>query len=421
MPITITMPALSPTMTEGILAKWLVKEGDTVASGDVMAEIETDKATMEVEAIDEGTIARILVPEGAENVAVNQPIAILLEEGEDPAALDGFMPTDGAAQAAPAPSPPAAPPNAAPVAATTAPSPAPSAAPLPDGRIFVSPLAKRMAKQAGLDLASIEGSGPHGRIVKSDIEAALARPAKAAAEAPAAPAPAPPVTADYDEVPLNAMRKTIARRLGESKRTVPHFYLSIDCELDRMLALRKDLNGRSDAYRISVNDFVIRAAALTLRKHREVNSQWTDTAILRHNRVDVSVAVALDGGLITPVVRDADRKGLAEIAGEMKDLAARARAGKLGPEEYQGGTFSISNLGMFGIDEFVAVINPPQAAIRALGAGAARPVVKDGALAIATVMTATMSCDHRVFGGAEGAAFLATFKQMIEDPIIMLL
>jgi pyruvate dehydrogenase E2 component (dihydrolipoamide acetyltransferase) len=278
-----------------------------------------------------------------------------------------------------------------------------------------------MAKQAGLDLTSIAGSGPHGRIVKNDIDAALARPVPAAAKAPAAAVAAPPATADYEEVPHNAMRKTIARRLGESKRTVPHFYLSIDCELDRLTALRKDLNGRSDAYRISVNDFVIRAAALTLRKHPEVNSQWTDTAILRHKRIDVSVAVALDGGLITPVVRDADRKGLAEIAGEMKDLAARARAGKLMPEEYQGGTFSISNLGMFGIDEFVAVINPPQAAILALGAGAERPVVRDGALAIATVMTATMSCDHRVFGGAEGAAYLQTFKQLIEDPITMLL
>ncbi len=452
MPKTITMPALSPTMTEGTLASWSVKEGDTVAAGDVIAEIETDKATMEVEAVDEGRIARILVPAGSENVAVNTPIAILLEEDEDESALEGFVPAaaggggDSGKEAAE--TPPvmeAAPPAAAP-SAPSAPSVPASAQPVaaatqPTGgqRIFASPLARRMAEQAGLDLGTIKGSGPNGRIVKRDVEAVLAAgkaaPAAAAAPAPAeaAAAAAPavptvpatgeaaPLTDDYEEVPLNNMRRTIARRLSESKQTVPHFYLSVDVELDKLLALRKDLNGRSDDYRISVNDFIVRASALALRKNPDVNAQWTGTAILRHRKVDISVAVAIDGGLITPIVRDADRKGLAEIANETKDLAARAREGKLMPEEYQGGTFSISNLGMFGIDEFIAVINPPQAAILAVGQGGQKPVVRDGAVAVATVMTCTLSCDHRVFGGAEGAKFLQTFKGLIEDPVTMLL
>ncbi len=451
MPKTITMPALSPTMTEGTLASWSVKEGDTVAAGDVIAEIETDKATMEVEAVDEGRIARILVPAGSENVAVNTPIAILLEEDEDESALEGFTPAaagdggDSANEAAgtpPAATPPAVAPSAPPSPVPSAPAsahPVVAASQTTGGqRIFASPLARRMAEQAGLDLAAIRGSGPNGRIVKRDIEAALAAgkaapaaaapaPAEAvAATAPAAPTvpatgEAAPLTDDYEEVPLNNMRKTIARRLSESKQTVPHFYLSVDVELDKLLALRKDLNSRSDDYRISVNDFIVRASALALRKNPDVNAQWTGTAILRRRKVDISVAVAIEGGLITPIVRDADRKGLAEIANETKDLAARAREGKLMPEEYQGGTFSISNLGMFGIDEFIAVINPPQAAILAVGQGAQKPVVRDGAVAVATVMTCTLSCDHRVFGGAEGAKFLQTFKGLIEDPVTMLL
>jgi len=426
MPITVTMPALSPTMTEGTLARWLVKEGDTISAGDVIAEIETDKATMEVETIDDGRIGRLLIPEGTENVPVNEIIAVILEEDEDEAALASFAatPTNGGA-APPAPEAAAPAPEAKPaVAAAPAPAAVVSAA---GGRVFASPLARRMAEQAGLDVAALQGSGPNGRIVKRDVEAALsagvAAPAAApVARAPTPPAPSAPATADYEEIPLNAMRKTIARRLTESKQTVPHFYVSIDCTLDRLLDLRKDLNARSDAYKISVNDFIIRAAALALKRHPDINSQWAETAVLRHRRVDVAVAVALpNAGLITPVVRDADRKGLAEIANEMKDLAGRARDGKLMPEDYQGGTFSISNLGMFGIDEFVAVINPPQAAILAVGTGKQQPIVKDGAVAVATVMRATISADHRVFGGAEAAEFLDTFRQLIEDPLTMLL
>ncbi|ANK81032.1 MAG: pyruvate dehydrogenase complex dihydrolipoamide acetyltransferase [Rhizobiales bacterium NRL2] len=441
MPITITMPALSPTMEEGTLASWQVKAGDTVAAGDVLCEIETDKATMEVEAVDEGTIGKLLVEAGTEGVKVNAPIAILLEEGEDESALEGYEPEGGAAP------PPAETAEPEPEAPRPAKQPAGSVAddaraPAPKpasggggGRIFASPLAKRMAEQAGLDLAAIEGSGPKGRVVKRDIEAAVkagtgkkAAP-QAAATAAAAPAPKPlavagdypPATDDYEEIKLNSMRKTIARRLTESKQTIPHFYLTMDIELDRLLAMRKDLNGRSDAYRISVNDFIIRATALALHRHPEINAQFTGEAILQHRKVDVSVAVAIEGGLITPVIRDADRKGLVEIANQAKDLAGRARDGKLKPEEYQGGTCTVSNLGMFGIDQFVAVINPPQSTILAVGSGKQKPVVKDGALAVATVMTATLSCDHRVYGGAEGARFLETLKGFLEDPVTMLL
>ena len=441
MPITITMPALSPTMEEGTLASWQVKPGDVVSSGDVLCEIETDKATMEVEAVEEGTIGKLLVEAGTEGVKVNAPIAVLLEEGEDESALDGFEPKaagggsggDSAAEEAPEPEPEAEAkdePESAPKAASTSSS---------GSRVFASPLAKRMASQEGLDLSQIEGSGPKGRIVKRDVEAALesgtgrkqadapkteARsdaPAKSAASAPAAAKDYPPVTDDYEEIKLNSMRKTIARRLTESKQTVPHFYLTIDIELDSLLALRKDLNSRSDAYRISVNDFIVRASALALRRHPEINSQFTENVILQHRKVDVSVAVAIEGGLITPVVRNTDQKGLQQISAETKDLAGRAREGKLKPDEFAGGTFTISNLGMFGIDQFVAVINPPQAAILAVGSGTQKPVVKDGALAVATVMTATLSADHRVFGGAEGAAFLETLKGLLEDPRTMLL
>ncbi len=428
MPITITMPALSPTMTEGKLANWQAKEGDSVASGDVLAEIETDKATMEVEAVDEGTLGKILVPGGTENVAVNTPIAILLEEGEDASALDGYEAEGGAAPAdTPAPT---AEEKGGDLAPKAAPAPSQNTKAEPEklgDRIFASPLARRIAKDAGLDLGSISGSGPHGRIVKTDVEEAIASGgAKAAAPEKAATAPAPqaatpPPEGNYEEIPLTSMRKTIARRLSEAKQTIPHFYLTIECELDNLLAMRKELNARSDDYKISVNDFIIRASALALKKVPTANACWGGDKILQYKDFDVSVAVAIDGGLITPVVRNADQKGLAVISNEMKELAGRAKEGKLMPEEYQGGCFSISNLGMFGIKEFSAVINPPQAAILAIGAGEMRPVVKDGALAMANMMSVTLSCDHRVIDGALGAVLLKHFKGYIEEPLTMML
>jgi pyruvate dehydrogenase E2 component (dihydrolipoamide acetyltransferase) len=444
MPINILMPALSPTMTEGTLAKWHVKEGDEVTSGDVIAEIETDKATMEVEAVDEGTVGKLLVTEGAEGVPVNQVIAVLLEEGEDAAAIDTSAaavppPKADEAAAAAAPEPAAAPaPKAAPTPEAAQPSAAPAAAPSPrvnGERVFASPLARRMAAQAGLDIARIDGSGPHGRVVKRDIEAALA--GGLPAEAAAAPAPAAPVsagpgakqTADllgmaYRLEPASKMRKTIARRLTEAKQTVPHFYLTVDCQIDALLDLRKQLNARgaeTGDYKLSVNDFVIRAVALALRQVPAANASWDEEGLLYYEKADVSVAVATPNGLITPVMRDAGSKGLAEISSEMKDLAARARDGKLKPEEYQGGGFSVSNLGMYGIKDFAAIINPPQGCILAVGAGEQRPVVKEGALAVATVMSCTLSVDHRVVDGAVGAEFLAAFKRLIEDPLTMLL
>ncbi len=437
MPIPVTMPALSPTMEEGTLAKWLVKEGQAISAGDVIAEIETDKATMEVEAVDEGTVGRIMVAEGTEGVKVNTVIAVLLEEGEDKGALAGF--DAGAAPApkadakpAPQEQPKAAPaPAPKPAAQPVAAAPAPKPAAVGGGdRIIASPLARRMAAQSGLDLAALSGSGPKGRIVKADIEAALSggAPVQQAATVTALPqrAPAAPIQpgAAYTEVPNNNMRKVIARRLTESKQQVPHFYLTIDCEIDKLLAMRKELNERgakNDAYKLSVNDFVIRAAALALKKVPSANAAWTDAATLRYETVDISIAVAVTNGLITPVVHNADQKGLAQISNEMKDLAGRAHEGKLMPEEYQGGTFSISNLGMFGIKEFAAVINPPQGAILAVGMGEQRPVVKDGALSIATVMSCTLSCDHRVVDGAIGAELLQAFKGFIEDPVTMLL
>src|SRR5271155_3517096 len=430
MPIEILMPALSPTMTEGNLAKWLKKEGDEVHSGDVLAEIETDKATMEVEAVDEGKIGKILVPEGAQGIKVNAPIAVLLGEGEDASALEKF------AESVPRPTP-VAPPSQESV------QPAPAAPAVPgrergNGRVFASPLARRMAQQAGLDIGAIRGSGPQGRIVKSDIEAALSPDRTAPAPAPARagvvpqPAPAGPALSKervaalagnlpYTERPLNAMRRVIARRLTESKQTVPHFYLTIDCEIDTLLKIRTELNAKSDVYRISVNDFVVRAAALALRQVPAANASWSNDAILLWDTVDIAVAVALDDGLITPIVKMADRKGLAAIANETKDLVARARASKLKLEEFQGGTFSVSNLGMYGVREFAAVINPPHGGILAVGAGEPRPVVKNGALAVATVMSCTLSCDHRVVDGAVGAQFLAAFKKLVEDPLTMLL
>ena len=418
MPIKILMPALSPTMTEGTLTKWLVSEGDDVNSGDVIAEIETDKATMEVEAVEEGKVGKLLVGEGTEGVKVNELIALLLEDGEDASALDGI------AASTTAPSASAAAP-AAPAAAPTPAAPAPAAPAAADGgRLFASPLARRMAQQAGLDLAGVAGSGPNGRIVKSDIEAALAGGAPAAAPvAQAAPAAAAPAGFEpaFDYEPANNMRKVIAQRLTESKQTVPHFYLTVDCEIDTLLALRKDLNARSDDYKISVNDLIIKASGVALRKVPAANASWTGDGIKRYHSADISVAVAIEGGLITPVIRDAGGKGLETISNEMRDLAARARDGKLMPEEYQGGTFSISNLGMFGIKQFDAVINPPQGAIMAVGAGEPRPVVRNGALAVATVMSVTLSVDHRVVDGAVGAELLAAFKMLIEDPMTMLL
>jgi pyruvate dehydrogenase E2 component (dihydrolipoamide acetyltransferase) len=430
MTIQVLMPALSPTMTEGKLAKWLKREGEAIASGDVIAEIETDKATMEVEAVDEGVLGKILVPEGSEGVAVNAPIAILLTEGEDASAL-------AQAQTAPAAPAPGTPAGVAPAPAGAA-TPAPTAQPVAraDGqRIFASPLARRLAAEGGLDLAGVTGSGPHGRIVKRDVEAALAAPKaapppppKPAAEpAPAKPAPAPAVEgmAAYDEVPHSTMRKVIAKRLSESKRDIPHYYLTIDCNLDAVLDLRAKLNARSPdgagAFKLSINDFLIRAVALALKAYPEANSAWTDDALRLFKTVDIAVAVATPNGLITPVVRNADAKGLASIAGEVRDLAERARAGKLKPEDYQGGTFTVSNLGMYGIREFSAIINPPQSCLLAVGAAEKRPIVKDGALAVATMATCTLSADHRSVDGAKGAEFLAIFKRLVEDPLTMML
>jgi pyruvate dehydrogenase E2 component (dihydrolipoamide acetyltransferase) len=456
MPIEILMPALSPTMTEGNLAKWHKKEGDEVKSGDVIAEIETDKATMEVEAVDEGRLGKILVPEGAQGVKVNQPIALLLGEGESagaaekaPSAGGGEKPAEKkAAPAEPqpaakaqAPAPAAKPeaqPQARPVGGNGAAAPQPQKpAPAAGGegeRVFASPLARRMAAQAGIELSALKGSGPHGRVVKSDIEAAVAAgpvakaPAKAPAGTPAqAPAAPQPGGADtfglppFKEVPHSTMRKTIARRLTEGVRDLPYFFLSIDCEIDALMKIRQELNGKSDKYKLSVNDFVIRAVALAMKKEPALNASWTDSAMRQYERVDVSVAVAIPAGLTTPVVRGADSKGLAEISNEVRELAERARAGKLKPEEYSGGSISVSNLGMFGIPSFTAVINPPQSAILAVGAGEQRPIVREGALAVATMMSCTLTVDHRVADGATAAKFLTAFKKLIEDPLQMLL
>jgi len=438
MPIQILMPALSPTMTEGNLAKWLKKEGDKIKAGDVIAEIETDKATMEVEAVDEGTLGKIMVADGTQGVKVNDVIGLILEEGESADALAG-----AGAKAAPKPAAPA-PTAATPTPAKTAPTataPTASAVPAPavakgngqdhGARVFASPLAKRMALQAGIDLARITGSGPHGRIVKADIDNAVARGVPAAA--PGARPAAPPVAAaavagptPHHVVPHTMMRKVIAKRLTESKQTVPHFYLTVDCEIDALLKGRAALNAQAPekgegAYKLSVNDFIIKAAAMTLRKVPAANASWSDEGTVMYDRVDISVAVAIPGGLITPIIFDAANKGLVQISTEMKALAAKARDGKLVPEEYQGGTFSLSNLGMFGIKQFEAVINPPQGCILAVGAGEQRAVVKNGQLAVATVMSCTLSVDHRVVDGAVGAEYMAAFKKLIEEPLGMLL
>ena len=437
MPIQILMPALSPTMTEGNVASWLKNEGDSVQAGDILCEIETDKATMEVEATDEGTLARIVAPAGTEAVPVNAVIGLILEEGEDASALEG---AEAAAPAAAPAAPPAEAPAESAPAASAAPAPAaagngaapPAPAREPGARIFASPLARRMAKQAGLVLEAIAGTGPNGRIVKVDVEAAIAAaaaapavaaPAPAAAAPVAAPAPAPSEPAAYQDAPASTMRKVIAQRLQEAKREVPHFYLTVDCEVDALMETRAQLNERSDDYTLSVNDFVIRAAALALRKVPAANASWVDGALRQYASADVSVAVAIEDGLVTPIVRNADGKGLAEISAEVKELAGRARAKPMGlaPEEYQGGTFSVSNLGMYGIKEFAAIINPPQSMILAVGTAEQRPVVKDGALAVATMMSCTLSVDHRVVDGALGARFLQAFKGLIEDPLTMLL
>jgi pyruvate dehydrogenase E2 component (dihydrolipoamide acetyltransferase) len=433
MATNILMPALSPTMTEGTLARWLKKEGEQVKAGDVIAEIETDKATMEVEAVDEGVLGKILVADGTAGVKVNEPIAVLVEAGEA---------VPSAAAPAPAPKPAAAPePEPAKAAAPTpAPAPVANGHAHGDERIFASPLARRMAAQAGIPLASLKGTGPNGRIVKADVEAARggAAPAPVAAAAPApapiaaapaakpAPAPAAPITAPHRLVPNSTMRKVIARRLTEAKQTIPHFYVSMDIELDALLKLRSELNAKSakdgpGAYRLSVNDFIIKAAALTLRRIPTVNASYTEENVILYDDVDISVAVSIPDGLITPIIRRADQKGLASISNEMKDLAGRAREGKLKLEEFQGGGFSISNMGMYGVSNFAAVINPPQAGILAVSAGQQRPVVRDGALAIATVMTCTLSVDHRVVDGALGAEWLAAFKAIVEEPLSLML
>jgi pyruvate dehydrogenase E2 component (dihydrolipoamide acetyltransferase) len=454
MATNILMPALSPTMTEGTLARWLKKEGEQIRAGDVIAEIETDKATMEVEAVDEGVLGKILVNDGTEGVKVNQPIAVLVGEGEavpsggteakaaaapEAKAVDGAKATPPQQEAKPA----------APQRQDAKPAEAPKPQPVAQSgnghdaggeRIFVSPLARRMAQQAGIDLVALKGSGPNGRIVKADIEAAQQRgatsappqPSAAQAVAPTpatpvvAPAPQVTITAPHHAEPNTSMRKVIARRLTQAHQTTPFFFVTMDIEIDALLKLREDLNAKSpkegpSAFRLSVNDLVIKAAALALRRVPQLNATYTDEATLFYDDVDISVAVSLPQGLITPIVRKADQKGLASISNEMKGLITRAKSNKLKPEEFQGGGFSISNMGMFGVSQFTAIINPPQAAILAVAAGQQRPVVKNGALAVATMMTCTLTVDHRVADGALGAQWMAAFKTILEDPLSLML
>ena len=468
MAIDILMPALSPTMEKGNLAKWLKKEGDVIKSGDVLAEIETDKATMEVEAVDEGVLAKIVVPEGSADVPVNQVIGMIAEEGEDTASITApkaKAAANGSPQAAPKPaaSKPATPatsqaaadtmvlrgerpggtPGAADTSVPSSPVSAPNGRGAPAERIIASPLARRIARQAGLDLADIEGSGPHGRIVERDVRAAekagpkpKAAPATPPGEQPARSAPAPASddaikrmfeAGSFEEVPHDGMRRTIARRLVEAKATIPHFYLSVDCELDALLALREQINKSAGldkdgkpAFKVSVNDFIIKGLALALQRVPEANVTWTEGTMLKHRHSDIGVAVSIPGGLITPVIRKAELKTLSVISNEMKDYAARAKVRKLRPEEYTGGTSAVSNLGMFGIKSFSAVINPPHATILAVGVGEKRVVVRDGAPAVATVMSATMSTDHRAVDGALGAQLIDAFKHLIEKPLGML-
>ena len=451
MPINILMPALSPTMEKGNLAKWLKKEGDQVKSGDVIAEIETDKATMEVEAVDEGTIAKIVVPEGTQDVPVNDVIAVLAGDGEDVKAAGAAAASKPAPKAAeaPAPKPASAPAAAAAPAATPAPAVvaaapiAPAASPAPQsngvGRIFSSPLARRLAKEAGIEISRIMGSGPHGRIVARDVaEAKSGKGLKAPAAAPAAtPAIAPSMSdkqilalfepGSYEIVPHDGMRRTIAQRLTASIQNVPHFYLTIDCDIGELLAAREEINkaaptdkDKRPLYKLSVNDFVIKAMAVALQKIPNCNVSWTEGGMVKHKHSDIGVAVAMPGGLITPIIRKAETKTLSTISNEMKDFAARARARKLKPEEYQGGTTAVSNLGMYGINHFTAVINPPHATILAVGTSEERPVVRSGKIEIAHIMSVTLSCDHRAIDGALGAELIGAFRQLIENPVMMM-
>jgi pyruvate dehydrogenase E2 component (dihydrolipoamide acetyltransferase) len=467
MPVNILMPALSPTMEKGNLAKWLKKEGDSIKSGDVIAEIETDKATMEVEAVDEGVLAKITVPEGTNDVPVNQVIGLIAGEGEDPKSVAA---SGGGAAPAPAPSPvpvqagggaapagemsyarsnqapegpaqPASGGQAQPAAKT-------NGAGASGGRVFASPLARRVAKEAGVDLAGLQGSGPHGRVVQSDVQAAIASGgAQARGSQPGAPSPAPvqapaggpaPAMSDeqvkkffepgsYEEIPHDNMRKTIARRLAASMQTTPHFYLTVDCDLDALLAMREQINAGAPkdkdgkpTYKLSVNDFMIKAHALALMRVPAANVSWTEGSLLRHKHVDIGVAVAIPEGLITPIIRKADIQSLSAISNAMKDFGARAKTRKLKPSEYEGGSTALSNLGMFGIKQFTAIINPPHSTILAVGAGEKRVVVRNGAPAVATVMSATLSCDHRAIDGALGAEVIAAFRQLVENPMTML-
>ena len=428
MPIELKMPALSPTMEEGTLSKWLVKEGDKVTSGDILAEIETDKATMEFEAVDEGTLASILVPEGTDGVKVGTPIALIAEEGEDAKSVK--------APAAPAKAAPASPPpkEAAPATQPSAPAPAPAPAQTAQAhggnRVKASPLARRLAETQSIDLSGLQGSGPGGRIVKADIEAAAGKaPAPAAAPPKAAPAPAAaaaPAAVEtgipHEAVKLSNMRKTIARRLTEAKQTIPHIYLTVDIQLDALLKLRSELNKglESRGVKLSVNDMLIKALAVALIEVPECNVSFAGDQLLKYQRADVSVAVSIPGGLITPIIAGAETKSLSSISNEIGDLAARAKEGKLQPHEYQGGTASLSNMGMYGIKQFEAVINPPQGMIMAIGAGEKRPYVINDSLQIATVMSATGSFDHRAIDGADGARLMQAFKRLVENPLGML-
>jgi pyruvate dehydrogenase E2 component (dihydrolipoamide acetyltransferase) len=447
------MPALSPTMEKGNLAKWLKKEGDKVKSGDVIAEIETDKATMEVEAVDEGTLAKIVVPEGTQDVPVNDVIAVLAGDGEDVKAAGAGAggakaPPKPAEAPAPKPAAAAAPPAAGPASAASAPKSAPApapqaAAPVPQtnghGRIFSSPLARRLAKEAGIEIGRIMGTGPHGRIIARDVEEAKSgKGLKAPAAAPAgAPLIAPSMSdkqilalfepGSYEIVPHDGMRRTIAQRLTASIQNVPHFYLTIDCDIGKLLAAREEINAaapkdkeKKPLYKISVNDFVIKAMAIALQKIPNCNVSWTEGGMVKHKHSDVGVAVAMPGGLITPIIRKAEAKTLSVISNEMKDFAARARARKLKPEEYQGGTTAVSNLGMYGINHFTAVINPPHATILAVGTSEERPVVRGGKIEIAHMMSVTLSCDHRAIDGALGAELIGAFRQLIENPVMMM-
>jgi pyruvate dehydrogenase E2 component (dihydrolipoamide acetyltransferase) len=453
MPINILMPALSPTMEKGNLAKWLKKEGDKVKSGDVIAEIETDKATMEVEAVDEGTIAKILIPEGTQDVAVNDVIAVLAGDGEDVksagAGAASAPPKTATASQASAAATPAAPPPPSTAPAAKIPTPAAAAqapqaatsAPQTNGhaRTFSSPLARRLAKEAGIELARINGSGPHGRVIARDVEEAKSGKGLKAPAAPPAGAPAlAPSMSDkqilalfepgsYEVVPHDGMRRTIAQRLTASVQTIPHFYLTIDCDIGKLLAAREEINAaapkdkeKNPLYKLSVNDFVIKAMAIALQRKPDCNVSWTEAGMLKHKHSDIGVAVAMPGGLITPIIRKAETKSLSMISSEMKDFAARARARKLKPEEYLGGTTAVSNLGMYGISHFTAVINPPHATILAVGTSEERPVVRAGKIEIAHMMSVTLSCDHRAIDGALGAELIGAFKMLIENPVMMM-